>query len=501
MPASWLSLRNSRDGFSDFAACLRGSVTGLYVADARSGAPLFAVNGDDPLNPASNVKMISTATALSLLGADFRYPTRVIGAPPDAGVVHGDVYLLGSYDPTLNLGDLDELAAAVAARGVTRIDGRLVVGADPTRDGIFRAIVPIEIRGGEPGQPAIATPPAGIDLIAPEVTARTTGGRPRLTIKATPGVDAAGHPRVVVAIAGTIGHGATYTYPLAVHDRTALAAYALGAALRRHGVAIGGDFRVLELPAFLGAAGAAGILPIELARHDSPRLADIIARVNKWSINWLADRVIITAAALASRSAPSMDGALSAMYDWLEHRPGIAKAELVVDTGSGLSYKTQITARELESVVRAAAGFAGKPEDVDPAAARAWVDSLAVAGTDGTLGRRFRGSCARGKLHAKTGTLSTAIALSGVLDVDPERPLAFSIITNTDAPLAPRYVRGAHEQLVGLLCGYLDRTRRAGTPALVAAAPPPTAAAATDLADLEELGPDPALDDETAAAP
>ena len=75
---------------------LRRGLTGLYVADANTGEPLFAVNADDALNPASNVKMISTATALDLLGPGFRYPTRVLGSDPVAGTVKGDIYLLGS---------------------------------------------------------------------------------------------------------------------------------------------------------------------------------------------------------------------------------------------------------------------------------------------------------------------------------------------------------------------------------------------------------------------
>jgi len=287
---------------------LRGGVTGLFVADARTGEALFAVNADDPLNPASNVKMISTATALELLGPDFRYPTRLLGATPDAGVVHGDVYLLGSYDPTLTIAELDELAAAVAARGVTRIDGQLVVGADPTRDGIFRASVPIEVRAGEPGAAPSATPPVGMDLVTLKVTARTASApaRARLTYKIEPGSDASGRPRIVVTIGGTIGKGGAATYPLATRERTALAAYALRAALNSHGVAITGDYKIAELGDFVGDATAAGSLPIELARHESPRLADIIARVNKWSINWLADRVIMTAAALTKRQPPSM---------------------------------------------------------------------------------------------------------------------------------------------------------------------------------------------------
>src|SRR3954467_14360861 len=90
---------------------LRYGVTGLFVADARTGEALFAVNADDPLNPASNVKMISTATALELLGPDYPHPPRLLGPAPDAGVIHGDVYLFGSYDPTLTAADLDDIAA------------------------------------------------------------------------------------------------------------------------------------------------------------------------------------------------------------------------------------------------------------------------------------------------------------------------------------------------------------------------------------------------------
>jgi D-alanyl-D-alanine carboxypeptidase/D-alanyl-D-alanine-endopeptidase (penicillin-binding protein 4) len=487
---------------------LRFGVTGLFVADARTGEAMFAANADDPLNPASNVKMISTATALELLGADFQYPTRLFGAPPDAGVVHGDVYLLGSYDPTLTLADLDDLAAAVAARGITRIDGRLVVGPDPTRDGIFRAIVPIEVRGGEPGGPAVATPPAGMDLVAIKVTAKTAraAARPRLTYQVEATNDGAGHPRVVVTIGGTIGKGGQATYPLVTQEHTATAAYAVRAALRAHGVALDGDFKIAELGDFVGESVVAGSLPIELGRHASPRLAAIIARVNKWSINWLADRVIMTAAALVKRQPPSMDLALAAMYDWLVRHPRIAKDDLLVDTGSGLSYHTRITAHELVSIVRSAAGFA---PDGDAALSHAWLDSLSIAGTDGTLSSRFRAGDVRGRIRGKTGTLSTVIALSGVLDVDPDRPLAFSLVTNGDTPLSARFVRRTHEQLVGLLCRYLARTRKPvpaaprATPQAPPAPPLPTPSPAAtpahgDHGNLDELEPDAALDDEAA---
>jgi D-alanyl-D-alanine carboxypeptidase/D-alanyl-D-alanine-endopeptidase (penicillin-binding protein 4) len=483
---------------------LRYGVTGLFVADARTGEALFAVNADDPLNPASNVKMISTATALELLGPDFRYPTRLLGATPDGGVVHGDVYLLGSYDPTLTIGDLDEIASSVAARGVTRIDGDFVVGPDPTRDGLYRALIPIEVHAApDPGGLAVAVPPPGMDLVAITVTARTAPGpaRTRLTYQAVTTTDAAGHPRIALTIGGTVGRGSATRYTLVTRERTATAAYTLRAALRAHGVAIAGELKIAELPAYVASATATSGLPIELGRHDSARLADIIARVNKWSINWLADRVIMTAAALVKREPPSMELALGAMYDWLDRHPHIARTDLVVDTGSGLSYRTRITPHELVSILRSAAGFA---PNSDAAQSRAWLDSLSVGGTDGTLSSRFRTADVRGRLRGKTGTLSTAIALSGVLDVDPRRPLAFSLITNGDTPLSARYIRHAHEQVIGLLCRYIAMTRKPGDPnEPVTAPPPPPEPTPSDAerADLEDLEPDSALDYEINPTP
>ena len=461
---------------------LRFGITGLFVADARTGEALFAVNADQALNPASNVKMISTATALELLGAEFHYSTRLLAGTPDHGVVRGDAYLLGTYDPTLTLTDLDDIAAAVAARGVTRIDGSLVVGPDPSRDGVYRAVVPVEIRAGEPGTPPIATAPATMDLVTTKVTATTlsTPGRPRLTYKLESSTDAAGHPRLQLAIAGTIGRGAATTYPLVTRERTAAAADGLRAALRSHGVAVGGDFKTAELGDFLAQAIADGNVPTELGRHDSARLAEIIAHINKWSINWLADRVIMTAAALVERQPPSMELALAAMYDWLGRHPRIARSDLVVDTGSGLSYHTRISPHELVSIVRSAGGFT---PDGDAALAHAWLDSLSIAGTDGTLSSRFRGGETRGRIRGKTGTLSTVIALSGVLEADPQRPLAFSLVTNGDVPLSSRYVRRAHEQLVGLLCRYLARTQK--TPGLTPAQVPQAALPALPPGDME----------------
>ncbi len=478
---------------------LRRGITGLFVADARTGEPLFAVNADDPLNPASNVKMISTATSIDLLGPEFRYPTRVLGPDAVGGVIHGDVYLLGSYDPTLAIGDFDEIAAGLEARGVTEIDGNVLSGGDPTRDGLYRAVIPIEISAEEPGEPALVTAPPGLGFV--QIENKATTGRSRwsrlhykieqLTVDPKPApaadpkspapavapaitdppatptdtlaVPTGPRPRMKLTITGTIGRGRTTHYRMwATKQRRAAAAYALMAALRAHQIKLTGNWKTVELGDYIGDSITRGVLPTELAGHLSEPVADIVRHINKRSINWLADRLVVTATALTRAHEPSMESAIDEMYAWLDRRAHLATKDVVLDTGSGLSYRTAISPHELVAVIRSAAGF--NHAQPDPNACDAWLDSLSIAGTDGTLRGRFRGhpqSRIRGKLIGKTGTLSTVIALSGILDLDPDRPLVFSLVTNTDSPLPKRSVRRAHERVIGVIASYLAETRHA----------------------------------------
>ncbi len=467
---------------------LRRGVTGMFVADARTGVPLFAVNADDALNPASNVKLISTATALELLGPRFRYPTRVLGATPIGGVVHGDVFLLGSYDPTLTAKDFEGIAEALVARGITSIEGSIVVGSDPTRDGIFRSLIPITITAGEVGEAPTALGPVHHDLVTIRVTATTTKKqRSRLTYDAKVVPMAGGVPRVELTIGGTLTRGKTASYSLWTKQRTANAAFSLMASLRARAIPVTGEVKQGALGDFVGDSILTGKLPVELARHDSLPLAEIVAKVNKRSINWLADRVVMTGAALARRQPPSMKLALDEMYAWLARRPQLGRDNLVIDTGSGLSYQTRITPHALVSIVRSAGGFTGAASPL-PELAAAWKRSLAVGATDGTLRHRFRGAELKGHIRGKTGTLRTVIAVSGILDIDPDRPLVFALVTNAEKGLDKKQVRRAHELLLGEVCRYLARTRGVAAPAITAPSAPPEAPLAPD--EIEETDPD-----------
>ncbi len=466
---------------------LRFGTTGLYVVDAQTGRELFAVHPDDPLNPASNVKLISTATALDLLGPDYRYRTRVLGATPDdEGVIPGDVYLLGSYDPTLSRRAVADLAAAVAAGGVTRIDGNVIIGGTSTRDGIYRSSVRVDVAAAAPGDAPTVTVTPVYDFVE-VVTTATTGKRARvkgrLTVDSKVITREDGTVRLQVTVGGAIGKGKTVSRWVGTRERHHHTAHLLRAELRANGIELGGDVAVKELPEYIDGEAALGRLPITLAEHRSDTLANIVKQVNKRSINWLSDRVLNTATALTRDEKPSMDQGVDAMYRWLEARAGIPRDKLIVDTGSGLSYRTQFSPRQIVSVVRAAAALEVRP-GVEPEhaaqCAEAWKTSLSVGGVDGTLRRRFRASDLRGRVHGKTGTLSTVIALSGLLEGEDGRTLAFAVVTNGHSPGKKTLIRGAHEQVLEVLDDYLAgvRTDVAETEAEADAAAEAAAAAA-----------------------
>lgn len=487
---------------------LRFGTTGLYVVDAATGAELFAIHPDDPLNPASNVKLIATATALDQVGPEFRYTTRLLGARPDSdGAVAGDVYLHGSFDPTLAVGGLDDLAGQVAAAGVRSIHGDVVVGEQATRDGIYRARLHVEVVAAAPGAaPTVSVGPASDFL---EIVNRaTTSKRAKVKKKAgvtvtTALVDRGGHKRLQVIVAGTIGKGKTSAHFLSTKERHLFAAHVLRAALAKAGVTVDGDVHVAPLADYVTAATARGVLPVPLATHRSAPLADIVAQVNKRSINWLADRVLTTTTALTRGELPSMADGVDAMYAWLERTSGIGKKDAVVDTGSGLSYRTELSPRQLVAVVRVATGAAAPTSPAQAACAAAFRRSLSVAGVDGTLRGRFRSSL-RGRVIAKTGTLTGVIALSGLLDGPDGRTLAFSLVTNGHSQGRKLTVRAAHEQVLAELDRYLAATAPAApaAPAVEPAAEPTTAiaGAAAPASELDTAD-DGLADDDAPATP
>jgi len=436
---------------------LKSAVNGVYVADAVTGEVLYAYGADRQLNPASNTKLISTATALSELGTDFRYETALLGPQPDAdGTVHGDVVFLGSGDPTLRAAHLRELAMSLKDSGVTRIEGGVVISSDD-RDALGRPYVRVSVSGGHRNgqQPTVQLSPNSDFFVVDNrgKTGWTKRRRGRLSV-GTLRLSGDG-PQIKIVVRGLIRRGHRVDVLRPVAHPVLFTGYTLRAALLDAGIEVtGGVIQEKE-------RRAPEAMPAVLAIHESVPLGKLAAMINKPSNNFLADRLILTVGALKYGGERTMDKGVKAMTEWLDGI-GISHGSYRLENGSGLSHAIHISPRQIATVLLAGA----RDEDI----ARDWLSSLAVGGLDGTLRSRFAGHPVAGYVRGKTGTLSGVSALSGIVSIAPDRAVVFSILTSGFRNRRKQSVREGQARVADVIFDYLRAGYGAELP------PPPTAA-------------------------
>ena len=417
-----------------------GARIGIVVVD-DGGREIVSLRPDDRFVPASNTKLYSTAVALATLGD---------AAPDTAGATvrlegrdvvlagHGDAMLSSAADCARDC--LATLADAVAAK--TRAVGD-VIGDDTafpderwpqgmswnnmvTRYGT--AISALTIDDNElvltvtPGAPGAAPAIVGDGYYTIENRAITGPAGTKETLDATrmPGSG-------VLRITGAIPAGAPpETMRVGIEDPAHRAAWRLATLLRARGVRVTGAIGVrhrppaaADDPAQRGAAPAARqpAVPV-LARLTPPPLAEDIRLTNKVSQNLHAELLIRRAGAVTG-SGSVADG--HAALDGLLAGAGVPRWQYDFADGSGMASYNRVTPRATVGLLRWAA--------TQPWAAT-WRDSLPVAGVDGTLSRRFKGTPLEGRLFAKTGTLNQANALGGYMIAASGRTLTFAAYAN-----------------------------------------------------------------------
>ena len=432
----------------------------VSIVDLATGAELVSRDADRAMSLASTAKLLTSAAALSVLGGGYRWRTAVYGAEPDAnGMVAGDLTVRGRGDPLLSPADLDALAADVAARGVRSVD-RLVIDAgyfddavdpphyadQPGETAYFRA--PVASFGvarsavgvvvvADPGGAASAAldPPAGDYLKLINKAVSVTRGHTRLVVEVKPRPD-----HVELTVSGQIRWGeGSWDVRKRVADPARFAGEVFRRALLAHGVKI--KVRGLGYAAVPPAARL-------LAAHDSPPLTEVLRTMNKLSDNYLAESVLKTLGA-ETRHTPGpatwADGR-AAMHAYLASI-GMPETGYRADNGSGLFDATEVSARQLTTLLRAAySDFRVGPD---------LIASLPVGGIDGTLARRWHGRAASGRVRAKTGTLDKVTTLAGYFAIDGRHPLGFAILVNDIPPGQRASARTAADDIIDALAAYL----------------------------------------------
>ena len=348
--------------------------TAALAVDLRTGAVVYARNESLALVPASNQKLPVAYAALSLLGPGYRFHTEVAGSGTLVGDVwHGDLWLRGFGDPTLELEDLARLAVEVASWGIRRVDGGVV--ADESW---------FDARRVGPGWKATflvgESPPLSALVV--------DRGRYRGKTSANPALAAASLFRQ---------------------------------ALEAEGVRV-------------AARSRSGVLPtagLPLARDLSEPLAEIVRFMGRESDNFTAEVLVKQLGALyadAGTTAAGVRIVRAALAD-----AGVPLAGVRLADGSGLSRLDRLTASAVVALLEAGLASADVRD--------AFLQSLAVAGVDGTLEDRLESRPARGRVIAKTGTTSIASSLSGFV----RDRYVFAILQN-GRPISSYWARIAQDR-------------------------------------------------------
>ena len=461
------------------------SVNALWAVQVQSldtGELLFARHAHTLVMPASNMKILTMAVAAERLGWDFRFTTRLATSGTIAdGVLHGDLIVVGGADPTVSDrgGDrtrvFTEWAGALKARGITRIDGR-IVGDDnalsdlalgegwPWDDLQFgyaspggalqfneNAVSLIVKAAAEPGGAASARlepEGSGLELSASIVTTDAAQ---------TPDVRVwrRAFDRTIVASGTVPMAGRDYVRTLSVDNPTRFFVTALRDTLVREGIAVSGaavdiDDDMKGGPTHVEPAHAPGSHVAEpaltiLHEHRSPPLSEIGTTFMKVSQNLFGETLM---SEVGRRQGAAPDATVEAArkdYEAVLTSWGVPPGEFIVSDGSGLSRYNYVTANALVTILR---HMARESKHAAPFAA-----TLPIMGKDGTLARRMRGTAAEGNVRAKTGTISNVRSLSGYLTTAGGERLVFSIVGNNfKAPTAA--VDAVAEQAVERLVSF-----------------------------------------------
>lgn len=422
---------------------LAKAVVGIEVIRLAPGEaqPLLRHNAEQPLIPASNLKLLTSSAFLNRMGPDFKFRTLLLQRGEDVAIVGDGDPTFGDHELLKKVGwDVSTVyanwAELLKKRGLAQV--RNVFVDDSVFDEVFfhpnwpidqenrrycaqvggvnlnANCVDFYLRRGASGQIVdYVTNPATKYL---SVTNKcVSGGENRIGLVRVGGTNN-------VTLYGETNANNTEPVSVSVHDPGLFAATVLAETLDARGVKVTGTAaRDRTIRPSLAAGAAPTTQPgwTVLAIHETP-LETVLARCNKDSMNLYAE-ALCKRLGFETSGEGSWKAGTEALASYAEKVAGVTGSELVLDDGCGLSKQNRISANVLARVL--SADFTGPNRDV-------FLKSLAVAGVDGTLDDRFRGTDLRGRVFAKSGYVNGVSSLSGYLMTRDEQWFAFSLLFN-----------------------------------------------------------------------
>lgn len=409
---------------------LERATWGIVVRSLATGETLYSLNPRRLLMPASNMKVVTLAAAAERLGWNFSFETRLVAVGTvERGVLTGDLVVVGTGDPSLDDWDgnatrlFASWAKTLKASGISAINGR-IVGDDNAIDDnwlgfgwqwddldqSFASGIAALTFNENTVKVTIAPGSEESAPVRVSLGSETSG----LTIRNLARTSAASLPATLETrrLAGSREFEVRGTMPLgsparsmnaAVFNPTTHFVSALRAALIANGIDVRGE--AVDIDDTSPPDEDTGRL---ILSHDSPALPSLATTMMKLSQNLFAESLMY---------ATGMPAARNVFEGW-----SIPREDVLIADGSGLSRYNLVTAEAMAGIL---AHVAGDSRLRDP-----FIASLPIAGRDGSLDDRMKGTPAEGNARAKTGSFTNARALSGYVRTADGEPLLFSIIAN-----------------------------------------------------------------------
>ncbi len=387
----------------------------IYIKEAgQDGKVVASLNATKSRTPASVIKVLTTYASLLKLGFDYRWPTKfyTTGSVQN-GVLQGDLFIQGFGDPTLNADDLEEIVSEIRAAGIRQIRGDIVIdrsyfkvgskdssGFDENLYSAYNAmpdammfnervvtvcVIPKENRVHK--KDADESYKVVDQLQHVNKPCRGKYSWPRVKIDTSEVVPTVFLQGKISKRCGKRNICKVITKPYKSFY------YALKDRLIKEGIAVRGGLKLRKIPKEARA----------LFTHYSEPLEEIISETSKESNNLYARHLLLLLGAKRYGAPATVQKGRDAVRDILDSSGALGKGRLKIDNGSGLSRTAKMDAKQLAQMY----------DDAYDRYGSRWMETLSIAGVDGTIKRRFRNSVVRNRAWMKTGTLRRVKNIGG----------------------------------------------------------------------------------------
>jgi serine-type D-Ala-D-Ala carboxypeptidase/endopeptidase (penicillin-binding protein 4) len=426
---------------------LKNASISFFALDVDSNKIIAGLGSDKSLVPASTMKLVTTATALELLGGGKRFSTYIkySGEIDSNCVLNGNIYIIGGGDPCLgsvrfskHYGDfMKKWANKIVQLGIDSINGRVIgdasifseqmipatwiwgdlgnyYGAGPCGLSIYENKCNLELQSGKRGDSTEIT------CVYPYIPNLKFDNyvKSMITKKDLSYIFGAPYQETRIIKGGIPINKKNFMVRGSIPDPAYLTAFELDMKLRGLGIKLANPSTTIRK---LKVETGSVVKPKRkmIATTRSPKLTSIVDLTNMHSINLYAEHLINQIGVFEYKSGDTGSGTQATTLFWKDN--GLDIGGMHINDGSGLSRFNAITAKQLVGVLKHMYNSENK---------ELFINSLPVAGKSGTLRNVGKGTVAVGRVKAKSGTMTRVKSYAGYVTTKNKRNIAFAIVVN-----------------------------------------------------------------------